>query len=147
MAAPQGHEAYNINGEGGRPGYSDVDIEKFGDELLVWMHEDDSRVWLKDFFIEKGINKTRRAEWAKENERFRYSYEIAKDIQESRIFKGAMVGVYKENISKFCLVNNHEWVSEKSETKLSSDSVNSFACFLRSIDGNSKDLIHDDNAK
>ena len=68
MPAPKGHEPYNELGEGGRPRkYSTEDIERFADELLIWI-KIDTNFWLKDFCLEKGIDPRLMSEWAKENE-------------------------------------------------------------------------------
>ncbi len=118
MPAPIGHEAYNKNGEGGRPRrYSTEDIECFADELLIWIKQDSS-FWLKDFCLERDIDPDLMAEWAKENERFNGTYKLAKGFQESRIFKGALQNTFNSSISKFVLVNCHGWV-DRQEAKVS----------------------------
>jgi hypothetical protein len=142
MPPPKGHEPYNKNGEGGRPRkYSTEDIERFADELLVWI-KCESHFWIKDFCLERSIDPNYMHEWAKENERFRCAYDLSKSFQESRIFKGAMIDNFNSGMSKFALINNHGW-ADKTEAKISGDGVNPLAFLLQKADGQSKDLVNE----
>lgn len=141
MPAPRFHEPYNENGEGGRPRrYSTKDIEKFADDLVVWM-KNESHFWLKDFCLERDIDPDYMAEWAKENERFNGAYRLAKGLQESRIFQGSMQDTFNSSMSKFALMNCHGW-ADKSESKVSGDAANPLAFILNNIDGKTKDLVN-----
>lgn len=141
MPAPKNHPHYNIHGEGGRPRrYTTEDIERFADELIIWM-KNESNFWLKDFCLERDIDPDFMSEWAKENKRFNGAYKLAKGIQESRIFKGAMLDNFNTGMSKFALMNCHGW-ADKQESKISGDASNPLAFVLNSIDGQSKDLIN-----
>lgn len=141
MPAPLGNQNA-VGNNGGRPRlYSDEDIERFAKELLVWM-ENESHFWLKDFCIERGIDPDFMAEWARENIEFNGAYKLAKAMQESRIFKGAMIDSYNVTMSKFALINNHGW-ADKTEAKISGDVVNPLALILQSVDGTSKELVND----
>jgi DNA-packaging protein gp3 len=140
MPAPINHPPYSGCETGGRPRkYSTQDIERFADELLVWIKKE-SNFWLKDFCLEQGIDPNYMHEWAKENEKFGCAYSLSKSFQESRIFKGAMLDTFNTGMSKFALVNNHGW-ADKTEAKISGDAVNPLAFILQSVDGSSKDLI------
>lgn len=143
MPAPLGHPNYDTEHKAGRPRkYLTEDIEKFADELLIWI-KNDSNFWIKDFCLEKGIDPRIMTEWAKENERFSESYSLAKSYQESRIFKGAMLNNFNTNMSKFALVNNHGW-ADKTETKVSGDAANPLAFLMQKTDGESKDLVNEE---
>lgn len=136
MPAPKGHEPYPGCETGGRPRkYSTEDIERFADELLVWI-KCESHFWIKDFCLERMIDPKYMSEWANENEKFREAWSLAKSFQESRIFKGSMIDNYNAGMSKFALINNHGWI-EKSESKISGDAVNPLAFILKNVDGTS----------
>lgn len=143
MPAPLNHPPYPGCETGGRPRrYSQEDIDRFADELLVWM-KDDSHFWFKDFCLEKEIDPDLMAEWAKENEKFQRVYKLAKGLQESRIFKGSMIGDLNCGMSKFALMNNHGW-AEKQESKVSGDAINPLAFVLQEIDGTTKSFVSED---
>lgn len=140
MAAPKGHKPYPGCETGGRPRkYSTEDIERFADELIAWIKVE-SHFWIKDFALERMIDPKYLSEWAKENEKFREAWSLAKAYQESRIFKGAMIENFNTGMSKFALVNNHGW-ADKTEAKISGDAVNPLAFLLQKADGQSKDLV------
>ena len=142
MPAPKGHKAYPGCETGGRPRkYSTEDIERFANELLVWI-KCESHFWIKDFCLEKMIDPKYMSEWAKENEKFKDAYDLSKSFQESRIFKGAMIENFNTGMSKFALVNNHSW-ADKTEAKISGDAVNPLAFLLQKADGQSKDLVNE----
>jgi hypothetical protein len=65
--------------------YTDEDINKLADELLKWFKADDTRLWLKDFAIEKNFSSDYLVRFADKNEKFSSSLKKAKDIQESRL--------------------------------------------------------------
>jgi hypothetical protein len=145
MPAPLGHPNYDSEHKAGRKKkYSEEDIERFADELLVWM-KDESHFWLKDFCLERNIDPDYMAEWAKENERFSGAYQLSKAYQESRIFKGAMLNTFNSGMSKFALVNNHGWVDSKTESKISGDANSPLAFILNSVDGQTKNLVNEDD--
>jgi hypothetical protein len=142
MASPKGHKPYPGCETGGRPlTYTKEFLDNIADEFLQWMEEDDSRFWLKDFFIDRRMHTQKIGEWVERSEKFRSAYLIAKELQERRMVAGGMKNQYNSNITKFALVNNHAWVSDKSETKVSGDAQNPLAFLLQSTDGKSKDLV------
>lgn len=146
MPAVKGHKPYNTNGEGGRPNkFSDEDIDRFAAELLVWL-KDPANIWFKDFCLERDIDPDCMSEWAKDNERFSGAYKLAKARQESRLVNGGLVEAYNGSIVKFVLANAHGW-ADKQESKVSGDAVNPLAFLLQSIDGSTKRLLKDDEAK
>ena len=143
MPAPKGHAPYPGCETGGRPRkYSTEDIERFADSLMEWL-EDQENYWFKDFCIKHKIDPDILPMWAKENEKFAGCFKFAKSIQESRIFKGAMIDSFNSSISKFALINHHGWV-DKQETKVSGDSSNPLAFVYSQIDGTTKDLVEDE---
>lgn len=140
--APKGHAPYNVNGEGGRPRkYSAEDVERFADDLLIWIKNEDN-FWLKDFCLERDIDPDYMSIWARENEKFEGVYKLAKSYQESKIFKGAMHDTFNSSMSKFALMNCHGW-ADKSESKISGDQLSPLAFILNSVNDTSKDLVND----
>lgn len=143
MPAPKGHPPYPGCETGGRPRrFSTEDIERFADELVEWM-KNESRFWLKDFCLERGIDPDYMSEWAKENEKFSGAYKLGKSMQESRIFKGSMMETFNTGMSKFALMNVHGWV-DKQETKVSGDALSPLQFIFERADGGSKDLIDEE---
>lgn len=141
----KGHPPYNVNGEGGRKRkYSVEDIERFADDLLVWIKQEEN-YWLKDFCLEKDIDPDNMSIWARENEKFEEVYKLAKGYQESKIFKGSMNESFNCGMSKFALINCHGWV-DKTESKLSGDQNSPLAFILNSVSNSSKDLVNDSNS-
>jgi hypothetical protein len=143
MAPQQGHEAYNTNGEGGRPRrYSKEDIDKLADEFNVWL-KNSSNVWLKDFCLERDIDPDLMSEWAQENDRFNGVYKRSKHIQQSRLINGGLMNAYNGSIVKLVLANAHGWIDNKSEAKISGDAVNPLAFILQNVDGTTKELVNE----
>jgi hypothetical protein len=142
MAAPQGHEAYNINGEGGRPLlYTKEFINSEADAFLEWMKKPES-VYFKRFALNRGYSPQRLSEFAEQNERFSEVYRQAKEWQEVRLAEGGLTNEFNSGFCKFVMGNVCGW-SDRQETKISGDSINPLAFILQSVDGSSKDLIDD----
>jgi len=141
MPAPKGHLPYPGCETGGRPvDFTEKDIEKFADELMEWIQHDEN-YWLKDFCLEKGLHSSNMHKWAKRSEKFRAAYETCKELQESKMFKGAMSERFNAGMSKFALMNNHGW-ADKQESKVSGDATNPLAFIYSNINGTTKDLIN-----
>lgn len=66
--------------------YYTNDIEQMADELWNWFQLNEN-VWLKDFCIFKMISHQRISEFAKQNEYFRFIYDLCKTLQESKLVK------------------------------------------------------------
>lgn len=145
-AAPKGHKAYKGCETGGRPKrWTPEIIEGLADELLIWI-KDQNSIWLKDFFLERGIHPNKISIWSKENEKFQFACELSKEFQESRIFKGGLMNAYNAQITKFALINNHGWF-DKNEVKVSGDGLNPIALAMDFINGTSKELVSDTEDK
>jgi len=140
MAAPKNHEAYNKNGEGGRPRrYSVEEINRLADEFSDWL-KNANNVWFKDFALDKDIDPDLFSQWAKENDRFAGVYRQARHRQESRLINGGLLNAYNGSIVKLVLANAHGWKTDKTETKLSGDAANPLQFLLEKIDGEGKEL-------
>lgn len=92
--------------------FTDEEIERIADEMLTWFEETDvskpdkpKNIWLKDFAIEKRINRQRFVEFAERNEYFKFIYEICKWKQESILFKLGLSKDYNSSMPIFGLKN------------------------------------------
>lgn len=138
MPAPKGHPAYNVNGEGGRPAiYDDSTLDNLAFELDEWI-KDESEIWLKDFFLQRFIEPNYCDQFCNRHERFRLSHSRAKQIQEARLFKGALKNKFSTKMAEFGLMHNHGWAT-KTESKISGDPTSPLLCILNQT----KELIDD----
>jgi hypothetical protein len=143
MAAPKGHAAYNKNGEGGRPvKYTKEVIEKYADEFEIWL-EDDNNFWFKDFAIKHKFDAKLLQVWAKDNHRFSEVLQQAKQKQESKLFKSALINTFNPGIVKFALNVHHSWI-EKKETVHTNNPNNPVPEWIMNTEGTSKDLVSDE---
>jgi hypothetical protein len=141
MPAPLNHPPFAGCETGGRPRrYSTEDIERYADELKVWL-TDPSHVWFKDFCLDNDINPDLMSEWAEENEKFSGAHALAKHRQESRLVNGGLVNAYNGAIVKLVLANAHGWKTDKTETKVSGDAAAPLKFLLDKIDGKGKELV------
>ncbi len=119
MPAPKGHPPYNKNGEGGRPKkWTGEKIEDLAESLDQWIEDaikKKDQFWWWDWCFDVGLDQTKVSNIAKENERFRKSYERAKQWQESIVSRFALTKKFSEGFSKFYLTNHHRerWKESK----------------------------------
>jgi hypothetical protein len=94
----------------GRPKeWTDERIEEEARALVEWMNDDESRLWLKDFALERGYCPSYLNKLADQNEIFSEAIKTAKGIQESRTYQGAITGILNPTMAIFGLKNNHGW--------------------------------------
>lgn len=142
MPAPNGHEPYNTNGEGGRPQkYTQEFIEAEADALEKWMQNSDS-IYFKRFAFDRGYSQQRLSEFAEVNQRFSETLARAREWQEIRLAEGGLTSEFNSSFCKFVMGNACGW-TDKQETKLSGDAVNPLAFLLQKTDGESKDLVNE----
>ncbi len=140
MPPPFGHEPYNVNGEGGvKKIYTKEYIEAEADALELWM-QNPSNIFFKKFTLSRGYAAQRLTEFAKENVRFAEVYSRLKDWQESRFLLGGLSNEFNAKIVALGLSHHHGY-SEKSEQKISGDSVNPLSLLVENASGKSRDLI------
>ena len=93
--------------------YTDEEIESIADEMLEWFKSEDKNkpknLWLKDFAIHKMLGQQRISEFAKQNEYFRWIYNICKDMQESYLFKLGLSKGVSGAMPIFALKNVAGW--------------------------------------
>lgn len=143
MPAPKGNPINSNVNKGGRPLiYDDETINKYADEFEAWM-EDENHYWLKDFFLDRKLRPQLMTEWAAKHQRFSDVVIRARQLQEGRMFKGAMSGLYNPMMTKLGLTNHHQW-ADKSETKISGDAENPFSIFLTNR-SDTANLVNDED--
>lgn len=143
MPAPKGHPPYNKKGEGGPPKkYTLEFIDNEADEFEKWMKKPDS-LYYKEFAYERGYHYARFSEFCEVSEKFADAYLKARMWQENKFLRGGLLNQFNAGFCKFVMANTCGW-TEKSETKLSGDAVNPLAFVLKTIDGDSKELIDKD---
>ncbi|MFI0435997.1 MAG: hypothetical protein ACH350_09820 [Parachlamydiaceae bacterium] len=146
MAAPKGHPPYNENSEGGRPKkYTEEFLDKEAKALEEW-RRDKNNLFIEDFCLERGYHDSRITEFVEANERFSVAYDMFKMKQRSALFKGSLAKKFSYPMCALILSHNHGIIA-KTEQKLSGSATDQLACILQSIDGKTKDLIHEDNAE
>ncbi len=143
MVAPKNHKAYNTEGEGGRPlKYDQAFIEAEAIALEEWMKRPES-IYFKRFAFDRGYSQQRLSEFADDNQRFSETLARAREWQEIRLAEGGLTNEFNAGFCKFVMGNACGW-SDKTESKITGDATNPFACILNVIDGNTKDLIKKD---
>lgn len=141
MPAPKGHDAYNKNGEGGRPKkYTSEFIEKEAEAFEEWM-KSKSSLWYEDFAMDRGYDPHLLSLWAKENERFSSVYARSQVWQKSLLIRGGLLNKFNSSITKLVLANTSGWTDRQ---QLSGDSANPLQFLLEKTDGSSKELVTDE---
>jgi hypothetical protein len=138
MPAPQGHEPYL--GAGRPTKYTQEFIEAEAHALEKWMQKPDS-IYFKRFAFDRGYSQQRLSEFAEVNPKFSETMTRAREFQEIRLVEGGLKNEFNSNFCKFVMYNACGWV-DKQETKVSGDASLSFV--LKSIDGETKELINND---
>ena len=69
--------------------------------------------WLGDFAVERGYCRQRLSEFAESNEKFSDTLKKAKQIQENKIVKGALLNKFNPAMAIFALKNVAGWRDKK----------------------------------
>lgn len=89
----------------GRPTkYTDEYIENLADKLIAWFKKEDN-FYIGQFASLHGMWRERLQEFANKNEYFSCAYKQAKQLQETRMVMGAMLGKYNTSMTIFTLKN------------------------------------------
>ena len=95
--------------KGARPKkYTSKYISKLAKKLLVWIQSPEN-FWLGEFAVENGFHRQRLSEFADQNQEFSEALKKASQVQENRIVKGAMAGVFNSTFCIFTLKNIAGW--------------------------------------
>ena len=69
--------------------------------------------WLGDFVVERGYHRQRLSEFAEESKVFSDTLKKAKQIQENKIVKGALLNKFNPSMAIFALKNVADWRDKK----------------------------------
>lgn len=130
MPAPKGHLPYAGCEKGGLLGYlgkpesayTEEELKKLGEEMVMWFIENPMEVWFKDFFIYRGIGK-RHIECLRDRYPvFAEYYDHVKSIQESRLNKYPFWKKADGAHARFMLARGHEGYkdTDKEDSSISS---------------------------
>lgn len=143
MAPPKGHEAYNKNGEGGRPKiYTKEFIENEAKALEKWIDIREN-IFLEDFCLERGYGDQRISEFKNNNDKFSEAIERFKIKQRVELFKGSLKKKYNFSAASLILGHYHN-IYMKTEQKVTGSSTNPLEFIVTNIDGKSKDLVNEE---
>ncbi len=84
--------------------YTQEFIEDLADKLIEWM-KNPSNFWLGDFATDNGMWRARLEEFAVQNAKFSSAYKQAKQLQESKLVKGALGKKIDTTMAIFALKN------------------------------------------
>lgn len=99
--------------------YTKKFIREFMSEFLEWMKQEEN-VWMKDFYILKGISRQRVQEFLeilkalgddKGVSEFEDTMSLIKEIQESKLAKRGLTNDFNARLVEFCLINHHDYTS------------------------------------
>lgn len=142
MPAPKKHKPYPGSETGGRPvKYTKEFIENEAHAFEEWMRRPES-LWYKDFALERGYDPDLLTIWSKENEKFSGVYKRSQNWQQSKLVNGGLVGSFNAPFTKFVMANTCGWTDRVQQT-VSGDSLNPLSFVLSSIDGTTKELMHE----
>jgi len=143
MGAPKGHKSYIKKGEGGAPEiYTHDFIEKEAIALLKWIEKDDNYYYNR-FALERGYSRQRFVEFAEKSKIFSDALTKARESQEQKLVEKGLSNTHNANLTKFVLTNCHNWREHLNQT-LSGDAANPLGFVLSTIDGASKELVHEE---
>jgi len=144
MPAPKGHEPYPGCETGGRPKiYTTEFIEKLADDLEEWI-KNGKFLWFERFAIQHNLCPDYMKDFANENEKFFRAYRKAKAYQRVILYEGSLLKKFQYNAVQ--LILGHEYgIFAKTEQKLSGDAVDPLAFVVNINDGNTKDLLKEED--
>ena len=106
-------EEYDINVEK----YTDKDVGNYLILMLQWLINNKDAVFIKEYYYDINVKYT--IPWDTIKTRFLKRPKLQKirnymnDVLEMRLAKAALKGTYKENFTKFLMINNFGYKSEK----------------------------------
>lgn len=141
MPAPKGNKFAKGHSKGAPQKYTDSWIEQEAEAFRQWMQLPES-IFFKSFAIERGYSPQRLTEFAEKNKVFSEVFKLAKDWQESKLINCGLFNKTNSGMTKFVLANHHGY-SEKSQ--VGGDQANPLSFLLGKLDGNSKELVQNDD--
>ncbi len=126
----------------GRPKvHTEAFIDNEAEKLLEWL-EVKENIFIEDFCIKRDIRAATISEFARVNKKFSQAYEKVKEKQKMTLFKGGLSKKFSFPMCALILSHNHG-IHQKTEQKLSGDSMNPLLFLMEKIDGNTKELVNE----
>ena len=107
---PSGGQIGNKNAEK----WTEESLLKLGNELLEWL-KSPKNIFFEKFLIEYDLYGTMLGTYTEKYPSFSQLVNRAKKIQEYKIVEGAIVKDFDSGMTKFMLINNHGYVSDKQQ--------------------------------
>ncbi len=136
--APKGNK-YAVGNSGLPPVYTQEWLIEEAENFREWMKKEDS-IFFKSFCVERGYSPQRLTEFSEKCPEFSEVYKLAKDWQEQKIITTALWNKTNSGMAKFVLANHHGYVEK---TQVSGDAANPLQFLLERSDGNSKELVNE----
>ena len=125
---------------GGRPTEWTAElIDKETEALYYWI-QDPNNYFITSFLNLRGLHHENIERFARENEKFRAAYRLAKQIQEQRLVELAVTRKGDGGFIKFILQNKAGW---KEKNEISGDVNNPLAVIMDTIGKNSRDPLEE----
>ena len=94
--------------------WTEESLLKLGNELLEWL-KSPKNIFFEKFLIEYDLYGTMLGTYTEKYPSFSQLVNRAKKIQEYKIVEGAIVKDFDSGMTKFMLINNHGYVSDKQQ--------------------------------
>lgn len=94
--------------------WTEESLLKLGNELLEWL-KSPKNIFFEKFLIEYDLYGTMLGTYTEKYPSFSQLISRAKKIQEYKIVEGAIVKDFDSGMTKFMLINNHGYVSDKQQ--------------------------------
>jgi hypothetical protein len=141
MPAPKNNKFAKGNSGPPPKKYTQEFIEREAIAFTEWLTQPEN-IYFKRFALERGYPPDELANFAKKNEVFRRAYLFGKEWQECKIVEGALFNKLNSNFAKFAMTNLSGWSDKQQVT---GDVANPLAFLLKTVDGQSKDLVRQDD--
>lgn len=116
VGAPLGNQnAKGCTTSGSPKIYTDEWISNEAKLFMEWMTRPDS-LYFTTFAVERGYTHQRLTEFAEVNIEFSDALKYAKHWQLSRLVNCGLKNETNSSITKFVLINNHNWVNDKTDS-------------------------------
>lgn len=146
MPAPKGHPNYNVDGIGRPKRFTPDFIDLQAIELLKWMEESEDNLFIEDFCRYREFHDSIIHQFVKDNQNFSNAYDKLKSKQKVNLFKGGLTRKYAHPMCALILSHNHNIIA-KTEQKLTGSVTDPLGFVFIHVDGNTKDLVTDDDTE
>jgi len=118
MSAPEGNKNA-LGNKGGRPEkYTQEFLKDLADKLIKWFKSSEDNIFINNFCIDNDVDKRNLSNLCEKSQEFSRAYNKFITFQEGMILKQSYKRERSEQISKFLLINNHGYVSDKTQAQV-----------------------------